>query len=520
MPNKFISMHALRRMLLLIQRDFSDRNIAIELNLSRVTVGQYHQRIRSTSRNCEELLALSDAQLTGLLQQEIEKKADPRLDDFMLRRDYFLEELNNRGVTKKLLLAEYRKVYPDCYGYTRFCELLDEAKAISQASMHQEHVAGDVLQIDFAGDKISYLDKVLGEVACIVFVAVLPYSGYTFVMALLDATVPQLVKALNACLRYFGGVPMQTKCDNMKQAVIKASRYEPTFNELLEQWSIHNGTALITARVQKPKDKPHVEGGVKLSYQRIYAPLRNETFGSIEELNEAIRLQVERHNHTPLQRKRYSRFERFMDMEKGTLSPLPSEPFIVKKRSERAVEHNYHFLLSEDNHYYSVPYSYIGKKLTAVYDTDTVEVYLGQERIVTYNRNPRPHAYTTLPEHMPPAHLAYQEQKGWDSAYFLTQAAKIGPATHGYMQGILKSRPVEQHSFNGCRGLLREAIKKNIGYARMEAACKRGLLASVFNYKTICNILEKRLDEQPLPGIGGGDPLPPHDNLRGPESFK
>jgi hypothetical protein len=55
MPNKFISMHALGRMLLLIQRDFSDRNIAIELNLSRDTVGQYHQRIRSTSRDCEEI---------------------------------------------------------------------------------------------------------------------------------------------------------------------------------------------------------------------------------------------------------------------------------------------------------------------------------------------------------------------------------------------------------------------------------------------------------------------------------
>jgi hypothetical protein len=77
MPNKFISMHALRRMLLLIQRDFSDRNIAIELNLSRVTVGQYHRRIRGTSKSCEELLALGDAQLTGLLQQEVEKKPIP-----------------------------------------------------------------------------------------------------------------------------------------------------------------------------------------------------------------------------------------------------------------------------------------------------------------------------------------------------------------------------------------------------------------------------------------------------------
>jgi transposase len=507
-------------MILLMQRDFSDRNIAIELNLSRITVGRYHERIRNSSKSCEALLALSDAELTGLFQEERENVIDPRLTDFMLRKDYFLEELGKRGVTKKLLLAEYRKVYPECYGYSRFCELLDEAKSISEASMHQEHVAGDVLQIDFAGDKISYLDKVLGEVACIVFVAVLPYSGYTFVMALLDATVPQLVKALNSCLLYFGGVPLQVKFDNMKQAVIKPCRYEPTFNELLEQWAIHNGAALIAARVRKPKDKPHVEGGVKLSYQRIYAPLRKEVFDSIEELNQAMRIHLERHNHTPLQRKRYSRFERFADMEKKTLNPLPAEPFVVKKRAERTVEHNYHFLLAEDNHYYSVPYAYIGKKLIAVYDTDTVELYNGQERIVTYVRNPRSHAYTTMAEHMPPAHQAYQQQKGWDSSYFLKEAARIGPATHAYMQGILKSRPVEQQTYNGCRGLLRETLKKDIGHARMEAACKRGLLASVFNYRTICNILEKKLDQQPLPGTDNDDQLPPHNNLRGPEAFK
>jgi len=88
------------------------------------------------------------------------------------------------------------------------------------------------------------------------------------------------------------------------------------------------------------------------------------------------------------------------------------------------------------------------------------------------------------------------------------------------MQGILKSRAVEQHSYNGCRGLLREAVKKDIGYARMEAACKRGPLASAFSYKTICNILEKKLDQQPLPGTDNDDQLPPHDNLRGPEAFK
>ena len=521
MPNKFIAMNVLRRMLLLLQRDFSDRNIALELHLSRDTVGQYHRRIDDSGRTCEQLLALSDEELTSLLQSDgLMQAMDPRLADFMLRKDYFLEELQKRGVTRRLLLDEYKKVYPACYGYSRFCNLLDEALSIKKASMHQEHVPGQVLQVDFAGDKLYFRDKVLGLVACVVFVAILPYSGYTFVMALADATLPQLVKALNNCLAFLGGAAREAKFDNMKQAVIKASRYEPTFNELLEQWAVHNAIALTTARVRRPKDKAHVEGGVRLAYQRIYAPLRGQTFDSLEELNEAIRLQVELHNHTPMQLKRYTRFERFTEMEKDALISLPPEPFVIKKRSERKVEHNYHFQLYEDNHYYSVPYQYIGKKIVAIYDTETVELYHEQQRIATYKRNPCPGGYTTVREHMPPAHQAYREQLGWDSGYFLEQARLIGPHTLCYMQGLLKSRPVEQQAYNGCRGLLREAHKKGVGHDRMEAACKRGLLAGGFNYKTIRNILDRRLDEQPLPATNHDDKLPSTDHIRGAESFK
>lgn len=267
------------------------------------------------------------------------------------------------------------------------------------------------------------------------------------------------------------------------------------------------------------RDKSHVEGGVKLAYQRIYAPLRNRTFYSLEELNEAIIIELERHNHTPMQRKRYSRFECFIDNEKSTLLPVTASPFVIKKTSTRKVGHNYHFRLHDDKHEYSVPHQYIGKTLTAVYDTETVEIYDGHDRLVTYNRNPRPNAYTTLPEHMPPAHQAYHDQKGWDSQYFLNEAGKIGPNTRTYIQGILKSRIIEQQAYNACKGLLREAAKTHIGNDRMEAACTRALVGTGFSYKTIINILEKNLDKQPLPGKHNDDALPSHDNIRGPQDF-
>ena len=129
--------------------------------------------------------------------------------------------------------------------------------------MHFSHTPADVMMVDFAGDNLSYVDKASGElISCPVFVAVLPYSGYSFAVALSNATQPNVIKALNGCLDYFGGVPQAIKCDNMKTAVSKSNRYEPVFTDTLIQWSLHNNTSLLAARVRKPKDKASVENEV------------------------------------------------------------------------------------------------------------------------------------------------------------------------------------------------------------------------------------------------------------------
>ena len=86
---------------------------------------------------------------------------------------------------------------------------------------------------------------------------------------------------------------MSIKFDNMKTAVTKSSRYEPVFTETLLQWSLHNNITLLAARVRKPKDKASVENQVKLSYQRIYAPSRNQIFFSLDELNADIVRQLD-----------------------------------------------------------------------------------------------------------------------------------------------------------------------------------------------------------------------------------
>src|SRR4051794_12248332 len=172
-------------------------------------------------------------------------------------------------------------------------------------------------------------------------------------MALPDATIPQVIKALNNCLQYFGGVPLSLKTDNMKQVVTKYCRYEPVFSEALQQWALHYNITLLATRTAKPRDKAAVENEVKIAYQRIYAPLREVVFHHISEINEYILKQLSLHNEKMFQLKEHSRLQQFALEEQPLLQPLPPDSFVIKHKVFARVQKNYHITLGEDWHHYS-----------------------------------------------------------------------------------------------------------------------------------------------------------------------
>ena len=518
MSNNLVTMQNVRSILQLLIRGFSGRKISRDLALSRNTVKLYTDRFNACAFSLEQLQQMDDAGLHAIAYADAKQmQADSRTGDFKSRIDYFLAELKRTGVTKQLLWEEYKLDTVDGYEYSQFCELFAQHKKVNEASMHFEHKAGDVMMVDFAGDNLSYVNKESGElVSCPVFVAVLPYSGYSFAVALSNATQPNVIKALNLCLEYFGGVPLSVKCDNMKTAVRKSCRYEPVFTDTLIQWSLHNNATLLAARVRKPKDKASVENEVKLVYQRIYAPLRDKVFFSLAELNVYIVEQLKEHHQLPFQKKDYSRYECFTKREQSLLQPLPADKYVISHVVKAKVQKNYHITLGEDWHHYSVPFSFIGKTVNAIYDTDTVEIYYDHKRIAFHVRSFKPHDFTTLKEHMPENHQRYAEQKGWTAAYFLEQAGQVGPSTHLYIQGVLKAKRFTEQAYNGCLGILR--LAKAYTPVRVEAACKRALTGQCYSFTTINNILINNLDTLEPEQLFLFD-MPQHSNLRGPEAY-
>lgn len=506
----------IKKALQLLEEGRSERSISSQLGLSRNTLRHYQSRFHSSGLSYIELLSLSDIGLSSLIYGELPSTVkSSRQVRFDSLSDYFIAELKRVGVTRQLLWNEYLRQDPDGYGYSQFCERLNQLKSRSNndVTMHLEHVAGERMQVDFAGKKLSYADKESGEITqCPVLVCTLPFSSYTYVEALENASQRNLYESLGRALSYFGGVPANVLSDNMKQFVVKASRYEPCFNEMAEQWSVYYNTTLSAARVRKPKDKPSVEKEVHISYLRIFAPLRNETFHSLSELNYRIRECLTVHNATPMQRYGLSRKERFEQNEKPLLKLLPLSEFVVRQEVKAKVQRNYHVILGEDLHQYSVPYIHVGETVKIVYDYTEVEIFLNMRRIALHRRDHRRNGYSTREEHMPESHLRYKQTKGWDADYFIAQASKIGINTTEIFKRILGRNRFPEQTYNACLGLL--ALSKKYGTQRLEAACTRALPAPVVTYGFIKNILENNQDK--IVGQASiAAYIPIHENIRG-----
>ncbi|WP_420460868.1 hypothetical protein [Neolewinella sp.] len=131
--------------------------------------------------------------------------------------------------------------------------------------------------------------------------------------------------------------------DNLKAFVIKADRYDPDFNEVCVQLADCYRLDLQAARPRKPKDKASVENAVRTAYTRLYAPLRDRTFYSLEQINTGLREQLTLHQRLAFQARAGTRLSCFKEHELPLLSPLPTAPFLLKK-TVRAKVHISHAL--------------------------------------------------------------------------------------------------------------------------------------------------------------------------------
>jgi len=456
------------------------REIAKSCKCGKTTVSEVLER----AKNAEIAwpIELSDKQLLSLLYPPVEQKtAVPEPD-----MEYVFFEMKKKHVTLMLLWEEYKEKHPDGIMYTQFCERYRRFKKTNQLTMHIEHKAGEEVQVDWAGNAMSYVEPETGEIKpAYVFVAVLPASAYPFVYAYGDMKLPNWIDAHVKAYEYFGGVPKVTIPDNTKTAVITPDRVDPVLNKSYNEMARHYRTTLVPARAARPKDKAADENMVGNVSRRILAALRNRQFFSLYEINQAIKEELLKLIDRPFQKMEGNRLMAFEKIDKPFLQPLPATRYEFADWKETKVQFNHH--IDYDGYFYSVHFSYVGQSCSVRATSKTIEIYISGERVAAFPRNHNPYKrYTTLLEHMPEAHKAVS---GWSSDRFLSWAEKIGPNTREFIKHILESREYPVQTYRACMGIMR--FGKDYSPEVMERTSREALVKKTYSYKYFSIILKQ-----------------------------
>lgn len=520
MAGKTKQMSQIKQLLLLKKEGVSNRKAAAMVGINKETVNNYVRKALADELGIEGLLRLDDPVLEHRLKGGNPAYADKRFEVFKELLPYLQEEMKRKHVTLKLLWEEYVEEHPDDhYSLTQFrfhySQNTEAKKESASTILADMRTGGEKLFLDFTGDTMGYIDVETGEmVQCQAFVATLPASDYGYLLFVPSQRTEDFVYAVTQCLKHLGGVPKMLVPDNLKAAVIKTDRYEPSLNKVLEDMGNHYGTVVVPARPVHPRDKSNVEGSVRLVYMRVFAELRNETFFSMEELNTAAAAKMQKHNQKRMQKNPYTREERFLAVDRPNLMPLPASDFEIASYTDLKVSSNCCIYLGRDQHYYTVPYQHISKTAHVVYTRSLVKIYVDGELVATHARDYGRGRYTIVEEHLASKSSEY---RGLNAGKYIERAEKASKELGEVVRHIFysSSMPAETH-YRTCEGLLN--LQRSSDPAIFRTACEAALKYGRYSYRFIRSLVESK-----CAGVTQTEcpPSPPeHENIRGREQFR
>jgi transposase len=512
MARETLSMRKLSEVLRLsLEQKLSVRRIARSCCLARSTVSDYLWRAKDAGLSWPLAAGMDEDRLNVLLFPVREIGREPRHSPDMM---YIRNEMRDQHVTLQLLWEEYRAYTPEGYSYSQYCQLYRDWLGKQAISLRQEHRAGEKLFVDYTGDTIAIHDPKTGAVTPgHLFVAVLGCSNYTYAEVTPTEQLPDWIGAQVRALEFLRGVPLVVVPDNTKTAVKSPCWYDPDINLTYQELAEHYGFAVIPARRRKPKDKAKVECAVLIAERWILAALRHQVFFSFGEVNAAVARLLTRFNDHPFKKLPGCRREVFERIERPVLKPLAERRYELGEWKTAGVNVDYHVEI--DGHYYSVPYGLIKQRVSARYTRSSVEVFHKSQRVAVHVRSFLKGRHTTLPEHRPPAH---QEYLTWTPERIASWAGTIGPNCSAAARQIMASRPLPEHGFRPCMGLIR--LGRRYGNERVDRACGRALKLNIVGYRHIENMLKSGRDQIVLADEPAAPVMVAHDNVRGAEYYQ
>ena len=378
----------------------------------------------------------------------------------------YVRKEHGRGVALKVL---WQEVCPRV-GYIRFWRALRRlCPVMPEPVLRLQHKPGERSQIDYC-DGIEIVDLMTGaKITTQLFVGVLPFSSYTFAEFVADQKLPTFIESQKNMFAFFGGITPYVVVDNLKSGVTKAHLYDPDANRTYCEFGNHMGFAVMPARPRTPRDKGAVEGAIGIIQATFFARVRNRTFTSLFDLNQALREYLAELNSSVMKDYGVSRCDRF-EKEQEHLQALPVSAFVFTEWKSSKVHPDCHIQVGKN--FYSVPHAFVGRTVRVRLSARLVEIFTDDaEPITAHARITGEHRYSTDLRHYPEAKLA-TASFGIHQAQ--AQAKRVGPETEKLIEHLFAlSHPLKY--LRRVQGILRLAEKKRVSIKALEYACKIAL---------------------------------------------
>jgi transposase len=312
------------------------RKIATLSKCGLATVQRTKDYLQNHNIPLEEAIEFTESQLQALFDQPHRKP------------DVFVEE-DFAEVFRKVNRVKLRMSLKDCWyqykksheqsslevmGYKTYCkrygefkEKLDEEAKFQECGRRQ-WLPGQAVMVDYSGDGLPAL---IGSehVELQIFVAVLPYSGYTFAYATPDQTRKSWLHSIREMMTSLQGATKYLILDNSTTCVCQASKVWPKYAKEFEHVCRYYGTIPYAGEPHVPLSKPHVERAVGLVQEKILSQLIDERpAASIKEANERLAEKVRVFNDRPLEiDPSLTRRTLFESKEREFLKQIPAIPW-------------------------------------------------------------------------------------------------------------------------------------------------------------------------------------------------
>jgi transposase len=489
-------MHYLRDLVYRLRQGESERAIARDLGLSRMTVRKYHARAEEAGYlRPEATLPAAETVLTTLGALSMAPRTPSSVEPYAtVVADLLAQRVEVMTIFDRLRDDhEYRGTYSSV---RRYVQRVHPQPARVTVRVHTG--PGEEAQIDF-GAAGPFVDPASGRArSAWVFVMTLGYSRHQYAELVFDQTVKTWIACHRQAFAWFGGLPRRLVLDNLKAAVLTAALHDPVLGEAYRRMAQHYGVVVSPTRPRTPEHKGKVENGVHFVKRSFLA---GHTYADLRVANEALRRWImERAGTREHGTTHEAPLALFEAHERAALLPLPAEPFELRETRSVKVHPDCHVVI--DGSYYSVPYVQVGATLDAFVSERVVELFRGTELIATHPRALRKGSWQTRLEHYPTQKAAFLERT---PQFCRSLAERIGPATSEVVGQLLADRPLDR--LRSVQGIL--GLAETVGRPRLEAACRRALAFGDPRYRRIKEILNAGLDQAPLPELptpGAGAP--------------